>query len=249
MLKIAIWMMVMWCWWEFSCLDRLFDPYQLHLHSQLNTWLQWIGQIQLTARLDDKHLIFRIWCNIYYSFNSVISCVKQANAGGTLYIDGLVQDCSISSMLAMEILMSGTKPSICTSSKSCWSIYHTLIKHQETNFHHISTLLMNHLYPVFGKRKFGSRKYSTVVNVVYVDPRQTHSVFLSIFWCIISQAIPKFWKYFFNIFGNRFLNGRWCVSVDMWNADYIYIFLTCVYLDCNLKHILEDSIDNKSALV
>ena len=34
------------------------------------------------------------------------------------YVDGLVQDSSISSVLAMEIVQSCTKPSMCTTSKN-----------------------------------------------------------------------------------------------------------------------------------
>ena len=34
------------------------------------------------------------------------------------YVDGLVQDCRISSVLAMEIVQSCTKPSMCTTSKN-----------------------------------------------------------------------------------------------------------------------------------
>ena len=37
-------------------------------------------------------------------------------------IDGLVQDCSNSSALAMELLHSCTKPSICTANVSNWYV-------------------------------------------------------------------------------------------------------------------------------
>ena len=55
------------------------------------------------------------------------------------YIDGLVQDCSISIANAMEILQSSTKPSICQvthttsveSAKECTSLNQQLVCHKE----------------------------------------------------------------------------------------------------------------------
>ena len=38
---------------------------QLHLHSQLNTWLQWVERRQLDTRII---LNFGIWCDLYYRF-------------------------------------------------------------------------------------------------------------------------------------------------------------------------------------
>ena len=40
-------------------------------------------------------------------------CIKR-------YVDGLLQDCSISSALAMEILQSCTKPTMCSHQRDCW---------------------------------------------------------------------------------------------------------------------------------
>ena len=37
--------------------------HQLHLHSPLNAWLQWIGQT--TPRQGRNHLSFAIWCDLY----------------------------------------------------------------------------------------------------------------------------------------------------------------------------------------
>ena len=36
---------------------------QLHLHSRLDTWLQWIGQT--ITRRGERHLSFGIWCDFY----------------------------------------------------------------------------------------------------------------------------------------------------------------------------------------
>ena len=43
---------------------------QLHLHSRLSAWFQWIGQ-----RRDEKHLSIAIWCDLYHRFDgkSVLS--------------------------------------------------------------------------------------------------------------------------------------------------------------------------------
>ena len=48
-------------------------------------------------------------CRMMIDYMVLISCV---------YVDGLVQDCSNSSALAMELLQSYTKPSICSSLKT-----------------------------------------------------------------------------------------------------------------------------------
>ena len=45
-------------------------------------------------------------------------CLTQNSLPYCKHINGLVQDCSISSALAMEILQSYTKPLICTTSRS-----------------------------------------------------------------------------------------------------------------------------------
>ena len=48
---------------------------QLNFHSRLNAWLQWIGQRQLTATLDEKHLSFEIWCVLHMSFDGKFTSV------------------------------------------------------------------------------------------------------------------------------------------------------------------------------
>ena len=41
---------------------------QLHLHSKLNPWFQWV-RAETTARRDKKHLNVGIWCVLYKKFN------------------------------------------------------------------------------------------------------------------------------------------------------------------------------------
>ena len=73
--------------------------------AQSTLW-QWLCTKSIVTVLPHKHIDGLVQdCSI----SSAIVTVLQHK-----HIDGLVQDCSISSAHALEILQSGTKPSICS---------------------------------------------------------------------------------------------------------------------------------------
>ena len=77
----------------------------LTIYSTVTTWK---GQRKCQRRVMEKSLNFIL--GFLYE-----PCVKDSHYMGQVYIGGLVQDCSNSSALAMELLQSCTKPSIW-----CW---------------------------------------------------------------------------------------------------------------------------------
>ena len=70
-------------------------------------WIMW-KQMWPLCRNHREHISCMPHCNAPYDSNMFLSLWHSP----TVYLDGLVQDCSISSALAMKILKSCTKPSI-----------------------------------------------------------------------------------------------------------------------------------------
>ena len=69
---------------------RLSALFQLHLHSQVNTWLPYIALRQL-ARRDDKYLSFGIWCHLYWRLYGICSPRRKVDIW---YITGYNGDTS-----------------------------------------------------------------------------------------------------------------------------------------------------------
>ena len=78
---------------QFGSRRRCMGKCALHMFSKFLLCLLWESWIEMCVRSVD------------------ISSIHWGNCGA--YIDGLAQDCSNSSALAMELLQSCTKPSIC----------------------------------------------------------------------------------------------------------------------------------------
>ena len=106
---------------------------------QINAMLEWNGHFMIVsfhiiASCHQEKLLWipetirplffvKIWSkNIYWFFLSIMQLSKVWGQL-SIYIDGLVQDCSKSSAYALELLQSCTKPSICMSSNYCQNFH------------------------------------------------------------------------------------------------------------------------------
>ena len=95
-------------------------------HPWIRYWLVWVAHRANTEPLYNTIIFLRnTWTPRRHPWRQGVHCCFRVHSMITIlslscYIDGLVQDCSISIALAMEILQSCTKPSICSTCIILW---------------------------------------------------------------------------------------------------------------------------------
>ena len=141
--------------------------------------------------------------------------------GTILHIDGLVQDCSISSTLAMEILLPYTKPSVCAwlycqeLLLGSWGLCHRFISY---NGDVIDVVMAKWLYVNF---KWDTERVHIWnftdfrgINAAIMNWDEFH------FLCKYILVICKYsWKY------------RWWQSktINLWKKEFAYLFAEGIF--------------------
>ena len=140
---------------------------QLHLHSRLNIWLQWIAQRWQTARRNEKHLSFVIWCGLYWRFDGIliVQCRRECVSDHILALEvclGLVLKRCDSIIYKEELFISHSLQylSLWFITSIIWALFQYndhLSKYIKPHFKGKMVILSPYLYNVisyFGKMAF-----------------------------------------------------------------------------------------------